>query len=90
MADSGWAVKSHENGHSDFLGDILRMSDEDFADALSRLYSFGGGKSPPGTFKLALCCYMDDADISVEELAFRSKVSERTIGKMRNHEEYKR
>ena len=43
----------------------------------------------PCSLSALLNNYMASADISVEELAFASKISERTIGAMRNKADYR-
>ena len=72
---------------SDFFC-MINLEERSFTEALDELFRFGGSGRPPGTFGEMLKTYMHDVDISVEELAFRSKISERTLSSMRNKEDY--
>lgn len=84
-----WAVKAPSEHGESALSEILEMPDKAFSQGLGKLYTFGGGMEPPSTFRQTLKLYMENENISVEELAYVSGISERTIGKMRNQVGYK-
>ena len=67
---------------------MLQADDVSFEASLAMIVRYGDGDRPPGSFQELLKQYMDDSGMSVEELAFRSKVSERTIGTLRNKVDY--
>lgn len=68
---------------------LLSMSDSEFQLGINLLYEFGGGDAAPCSLSALLNSYMTAAGISVEELSFASKISERTIGAMRNKTDYR-
>ncbi len=88
MKERCLAVAPQVDPVEDVLGFLDNLSDDEFSEKIDSLYDFDGGKTPPGTFSDALTRFIDNADISIEELAFQSKVSTRTIGKMKNNENY--
>ncbi|MCR5409473.1 MAG: helix-turn-helix transcriptional regulator [Lachnospiraceae bacterium] len=84
-----WVVRTSGSDGNPALSDLMELPDEVFDTELGTLYAFGGGNSPPGSFGDTLKLYMKNENMTVEELAFRSGISERTIGTMRNRKGYR-
>ena len=67
---------------------VIQLDDTAFSEGFDKLYAFSGGIETPATFSKLLIQYMNNANVSVEALAFDSKISERTIADMRNRDSY--
>lgn len=89
MASGCWAVAESVSEKPINLTDYSKLSDADFQIYIKRLYDFGGGDTAPASLSELLCLYMKNAGITVEELAFECKISERTLGAMRNQKGYR-
>lgn len=84
-----WAVKKCETETISEPERLSKLPDSEFQMYVTLLYNFGGGDKAPSSLSELLTLYMQNADITVEELAFASKISERTIGAMRNKSDYR-
>ena len=70
------------------LKDLLDYNADDFEKFVDRVEGYPESEKPPGTFSEALKMHMKYKDVTVEELADRVNLSTKTVGKMRNDDEY--
>ena len=70
------------------IQELLACESDEFESFVNNVEGYPVTVKPPGTFSEALKLHMKCADITVEELADMAHLSTKTVGKMRNDNEY--